>query len=243
MYTDHDGVEAFCISTDGACSALPEPLPWARGKSTGTDESWCGQFSSIHPFCRVKGQLDDNNFSPYNQGLACCVCVSHSRRPATALTHGRPQSVGELGEDGPKRARDTPVRVFTRSSAALAEPMTPAGVLECLPLPPARLAAAGVCAGSAARPGDRRSRQRTQRWTRHEYPGLDHGALRHTTCHAAILLEERDEFPLSLRIPLDVALRHDEAGMAGEFLHVPETAPDLGDSARRTRNEGAAARV
>ena len=35
MYTDHDGVESCFISTDGACSAPPEPLPWARGEVTG----------------------------------------------------------------------------------------------------------------------------------------------------------------------------------------------------------------
>src|SRR5919201_5761943 len=100
--------------------------------------------------------------------------------------------------------------------------MAPAGVWECLPLPPARSAAAGVCAGSAALPGDLRSSQRTQRWTRHAYQGLDHRALRHTACHTTIILEERDEFPLGLRIPLAIALRHGQAGMAGEFLHVPE---------------------
>src|SRR5262249_15191632 len=56
-------------------------------------------------------------------------------------------------------------------------------------------------------------------------------------------LQQSHEFALGLGIPLDVALRHGQAGMAGEFLHVPETAPDLRDSACRTRNEGAASRV
>src|SRR5215475_4664596 len=60
---------------------------------------------------------------------------------------------------------------------------------------------------------------------------------------AATSLQERDELALGLGIALDVALRHGQAGMAREFLHVPETASDLGDSARRTRNEGAASRV
>ena len=32
--------------------------------------------------------------------------MSRSRRPATALTAGRPPSYGKLGEDGPERARD-----------------------------------------------------------------------------------------------------------------------------------------
>jgi hypothetical protein len=109
------------------------------------------------------------------------------------------------------------------------------------PMPPTRLFVEGVCAGRAARPGDMRPRQRTQRWTRHEYPGL--GVLLHTARQAALVLEERDELALGLRIALDVALRHGQAGMAGEFLYVPETPPNLGDSARRTRNEGAASRV
>src|SRR5262245_17822942 len=55
--------------------------------------------------------------------------------------------------------------------------------------------------------------------------------------------EQRDELALGLGIALDVALRHGQAGMARELLHVPETPPDLGDSARRTRNKGAASRV
>ena len=43
MRTDNDGAESFFLSTDYACSAPPEPLPWARGKPTGTDESWCSE--------------------------------------------------------------------------------------------------------------------------------------------------------------------------------------------------------
>ena len=38
---------------------------------------------------------------------------------------------------------------------------------------------------------------------------------------------QRHELPLGLRIPLDVALRHGQAGMAGQLLHVPEAPPDL----------------
>jgi len=95
-------------------------------------------------------------------------------------------------------------------------------------------------AGCAVRPDDLHPSPRTQRQTRGVGHVLDHGALLHPACYAAIILEERDEFPLGLRIALDVALCHGQAGMASEFLHVPETAPDLGDSARRTRNEGAA---
>ena len=55
--------------------------------------------------------------------------------------------------------------------------------------------------------------------------------------------QQRDELALGLRIPLDVALRHRQAGMARELLHVPQTPPDLGHSARSAGNEGAAARV
>ena len=73
--------------------------------------------------------------------------------------------------------------------------------------------------------------------------GMDAGARRHTARQQATGLEQRDELALGLRIPLDIALRHGEAGMAGELLHVPETAPDLRHAARRTRNEGAASRV
>jgi hypothetical protein len=73
--------------------------------------------------------------------------------------------------------------------------------------------------------------------------GLDPGARRHTARQAVIVLNERDERALGLCVPLDRALRHGQAGMARELLHVPETAPDLGDSARCTRNEGTASRV
>jgi hypothetical protein len=94
------------------------------------------------------------------------------------------------------------------------------------PMPPTRLFVEGVCAGRAARPGDMRPRQRTQRWTRHEYPGL--GALLHTAHQAALGLNERDELAFRLRIALDGALRHGQAGRAGEFLDVPETPPQPG---------------
>ena len=40
--------------------------------------------------------------------------------------------------------------------------------------------------------------------------------------------------------PLDVALGHGQAGMAGELLHVPEAAPDLRHFARGAGNEGPA---
>ncbi len=39
-------------------------------------------------------------------------------------------------------------------------------------------------------------------------------------------LNQRDELPLGFGVALDVALRHGQAGMPGELLHVPETAPD-----------------
>jgi hypothetical protein len=84
-----------------------------------------------------------------------------------------------------------------------------------------------VCTDSAALPGDMRPRPRTQRWMRHGYQGLAHGALLHTARPAAIVLQECDELALGLRIPLDIALGHRQAGMAGEFLHVPQTPADL----------------
>jgi hypothetical protein len=43
----------------------------------------------------------------------------------------------------------------------------------------------------------------------------------------AAVLQERDELTLGLGITLDVALRHGETGMAREFLHIPETPPNL----------------
>jgi hypothetical protein len=53
--------------------------------------------------------------------------------------------------------------------------------------------------------------------------------------------QQCNKFPFGLRIPLDVALRHREAGMARELLDVPQAAPDLGHFARRAGNEGPAA--
>ena len=64
---------------------------------------------SLH--CRVKGKLYDQSVCPSNQALTCCLWVSRSRRPAIALTAGRPPNDGQLGEDGPERARDTNTRV------------------------------------------------------------------------------------------------------------------------------------
>jgi hypothetical protein len=54
------------------------------------------------------------------------------------------------------------------------------------------------------------------------------------------VLQERDELALGLRIPLNVALRHGQTGMAGELLHVLETPPYLRDFAHGPSNKGAA---
>ena len=54
---------------------------------------------------------------------------------------------------------------------------------------------------------------------------------------------QRDELPLGLGVPLDVPLRHRQVGMPREFLHVPQTAPNLRHFARGARNEGPTARV
>ena len=86
-------------------------------------------------------------------------------------------------------------------------------------------------------------RHATPRWTRHGSQGLDHRALLHPVRRAAIDLQERDELAFRLRIALNVALRHGQAGMAREFLHVPEAPPDLGHFAGSARNEGTAAGV
>jgi hypothetical protein len=61
------------------------------------------------------------------------------------------------------------------------------------------------------------------------HPTRGHGLYRHlgpSPC-TVLLSNQRDQFPLGVGIPLDVALRHRQAGMPGEFLHVPEAPPDL----------------
>ena len=144
------------------------------------------------------------------------------------------QSDGELGEESPGRARAKNTRLCERPPAALAMPMAPAGVCGLWPLPPAQTPAAH------ARLGSMRPRLAPQRPIRRVWQGPGSGTLLHSARHAATVLEQRDERALGLRIALDVALRHGQAGMAGEFLHVPETPPDLRHFTRRTRNEGAA---
>jgi hypothetical protein len=67
--------------------------------------------------------------------------------------------------------------------------------------------------------------------------------LPYTARHAATILQECNELALGLRIALDVALRHRQAGMAGELLHVPETPADLGHFVGSPGNEGAAPRM
>ena len=73
--------------------------------------------------------------------------------------------------------------------------------------------------------------------------GMDQSVLLHTARTKAPALQERHELALDLAIPFDVALRHGETGMAGELLHVSETAPDLGDFTRGPGNERPAAGV
>ena len=48
MYPDHDGAASCFLSTDGEFSAKSLFLG-PEEKSTGTDDSWFGQLSSIHP--------------------------------------------------------------------------------------------------------------------------------------------------------------------------------------------------
>jgi hypothetical protein len=52
--------------------------------------------------------------------------------------------------------------------------------------------------------------------------------------------DQRNELPLGFGIALDVALRHGQAGMSGELLHVPQTPPHFRNLARRARDEGPA---
>src|SRR5262249_33539359 len=103
-----------------------------------------------------------------------------------------------------------------------------------------RLAKSVAPAAGAARPGSMRPSLSPPRPTRRVWQGPGFGTLLKPACHAAIMLEERDELALGLRIALNVALRHGQPGMARELLHVPQTPADLRHSARRTRNEGAA---
>ena len=55
--------------------------------------------------------------------------------------------------------------------------------------------------------------------------------------------QQRDQLPLGVGVSLDVALRHGQAGMPSQLLHIAEAAPHLRDSAGGARNEGAATRV
>src|SRR5437870_9718725 len=56
----------------------------------------------------------------------------------------------------------------------------------------------------------------------------------------ALPSQQRDELALRCGVALDIALRHGQARMAGEFLDVPEAPADLGDAARGPRDEGPA---
>ena len=42
LCTDHDGAASCLLSTDGACSAPQEPLPWARGEAHGDRRALVG---------------------------------------------------------------------------------------------------------------------------------------------------------------------------------------------------------
>jgi len=132
------------------------------------------------------------------------------------------------------------MRRCARPPATLATPMAPAGVSGLWPMPPARASAAG---DYTARLGSMRPSLSPPRQTRRVWQGPVSGVLLHPMRYAATVLEQRDELALGLRIALDVALRHGQAGMARELLHVSETPPNLRHAARRTCNEGAATRM
>src|SRR5437868_2592489 len=75
---------------------------------------------------------------------------------------------------------------------------------------------------------------------------------RHDTSHTptfdlyplkALPSNQRDELPLGVGVPLDIALRHGETGVPSELLDVAQAPPNLGHFARGAGNEGAAARV
>jgi hypothetical protein len=93
-----------------ACMALllrPEEVRRVDNTCTQCDPKTSGSLAQYILYCRLKGKLYDQSVCPSNQGRACCLWVSRSRRPATALTAGRPPSYGKLAEEGPERARDT----------------------------------------------------------------------------------------------------------------------------------------
>jgi hypothetical protein len=193
------------------------------------------------PLYRTKGKCCTINLRLRNQGLACCICVSRSRRHTTPslMDDRRDMARREMSAQSEQGTR-TP-GFFERSFAACAAHRAPArGAWRCL-RPPGRAAAAGVCAGRAARSDGLQRSPRTQHQTRGMGHVLDHGARLHPARHDAPSLQERDELALGLGIPLDVALRHGQTGMAGEFLHVPETPPNLRHSARGPGNERPAA--
>jgi hypothetical protein len=78
---------------------------------------------------------------------------------------------------------------------------------------------------------NRIARPRTQgrRSTALKHPTLGHCIDMHlgpSPC-TALLSNQRDKFPLGVGIPLDVALRHRQTSMPGEFLYIPEAPPDL----------------
>jgi hypothetical protein len=112
----------------------------------GLSSCVCCKATSEHDrLCRRKGKLCDPNFGSCNQRLACCTCLPHSRRPATALTDGQPQSSGEPG--GAHGIRT--LGFFARTRATCAAPCAPAGVAWLSPILPAR-AATQAC-GQATR--------------------------------------------------------------------------------------------
>src|SRR2546427_8781326 len=106
---------------------------------------------------------------------------------------------------------------FAWSLAVCAEHSAPAGGAWLCLMPPVRSATAGVSASrllfqAACDPASVPSARRGAC-----VRCVDHGALPHPASTEATVLQERDELTLGLRIPLDVALRHGEAGMAREF--------------------------
>ena len=125
-----------------------------------------GEFDPCVPSCRANGQRCDKSMRPCNPGPACCPCLSHRSRPATASPmDDRRETVRRermaQGEDGTRTCG-----LFGRAPAACAAHRTPAWRSGRVPIPPARLAIHGVCAGSAARPSGLRPRPRTPRQTR-----------------------------------------------------------------------------
>jgi hypothetical protein len=91
-----------------ACMALllrPEEVRRVDNTCTQCDPKTSGSLAQYILYCRLKGKLYDQSVCPSNQGRACCLWVSRSRRPATALTAGTTAELWEAGRGWPRESK------------------------------------------------------------------------------------------------------------------------------------------